>query len=334
MRYPVRGRSALSVLAFLSASALMAPAHAADQVTAGDLAHQVVPVIASNIADVYPFPDLGAQYARRVTKALAQGRYNGLSGVELATALDADLQSVHPDKHLAVRYSHRGHMQASGDANDIPNQRKERHDSNFGFTSVQVDPSTSTTYVKSGGPWWPEQETFAIAAGAMAVASQSDNVIIDLRNNGGGSGVIGRFLASYFLDTGDERFYLDGFGRTSAQKVQEWTYAYVPGQRMPHARLIILVNRNTASASEGFAYAMQQMHRATIVGETTAGAGIATGAVPLAGDLVFYLPSKMVVGPNTTKGWEGTGVIPDVPVGDRDARKVAEELIRPARAAG
>jgi hypothetical protein len=138
---------------------------------------------------------------------------------------------------------------------------------------------------------------------------------------------MGRFLASYFYDAGNEQFYLNGFYKDRTKDVQEWTYSYVPGKRNPGAKVYILVGRGTGSAAEGFAYAMQKLHRATIVGDTTAGAGIAGTYAPLDNNLVVFLPFKMVVGPYTNTGWEGTGVIPDSLTGQTDALAAVRQMI-------
>ena len=143
-----------------------------------------------------------------------------------------------------------------------------------------------------------------------------------MRDNPGGSGTVGRLFGSYFYPAGDEEFYLNGFHKDRSTDEQEWTYVYVPGRRIPDAKLYILVNAHTASAAEGFAYAMQKLKRATIIGQTTAGAGIAGEFVELGHGLRMFLPVKMVVAPHTQQGWEGTGVVPDVataPGGERDA---------------
>lgn len=320
-------------IALLAACALSMPAAAQQAEPPQDLAASVVPQVAAQLKDRYPFPDLAEKYARKLRGELARGSYKGLAGRELAKAVNADLQSVHKDLHLGVHYSHALFLQASAETGggesqeDAEHQKEERRLANFGFTNVEIDPAHSTAYIKSRGPWWNERETFDTAAGALALAAQSRNVIIDVRDNGGGAGEIGRFLASYFFGDGDERFYLNGFGRDRTQDQQEWTYPYVPGRRLPGARLFILVNARTASASEGFAFAMQKMGRATIVGDTTAGAGIAGSLMPLRDDLVLFLPVKMVVAPHSMTGWEGTGVVPDVPASGRDAREVAQGLI-------
>jgi hypothetical protein len=138
---------------------------------------------------------------------------------------------------------------------------------------------------------------------------------------------MGRFLASYFYDPGNEQYYLNGFYKDRKHDEQEWTYAYTPGKHMRDAKVYILVGRGTGSASEGFAYAMQKLKRATLVGDTTAGAGIAGTFVALKSNLVVFTPFKMVVGPNSNVGWEGTGVIPEIETGKDDALIATRRLI-------
>lgn len=174
-----------------------------------DLADRVVPVIEAKIAARYPFPDIADRYVAALAKALKAGRYNGLTGKELAKALNADIQGVHKDLHLGIHSSHALFLQATAETggplspNEKERERLERHEANFGFTSVEVDPRSDTAYIKSAGPWWPEKETFEIAAGTMAIASEAHNIIIDVRGNPGGSGAVGQFLASYFYEPGE-----------------------------------------------------------------------------------------------------------------------------------
>ncbi|KQM74837.1 hypothetical protein ASE74_02330 [Pedobacter sp. Leaf216] len=125
----------------------------------------------------------------------------------------------------------------------------------------------------------------------MNTAAYSQYVIIDVRANGGGILQMGRFLASYFFAAGDEKFYLNGFYKDRTHDEQEWTYSFVPGRRNVNGKVFILISPNTGSAAEGFAYAMQKMHRATIIGEASAGAGIAGSYIPLKNNLVAFFIS-------------------------------------------
>ena len=284
----------------------------------------IVLVIGNNLRDNYPFVDISAKYVADLEQKMAAGRYHNLSEDELAQRVNEDLQKVHIDRHLHVYKN-----VVSGQQNSAPAVSWEvaLKEINYGFQGVDLDRITSTAYVNVPGPMYAVQETFEMAASAMNMSAHSKYVIIDLRENPGGSGHICRFMASYFYNVGDEKYYLYGFHKNKAQDEQEWTYSFVPGKRNPDAKLYILTSRHTASASEGMAYGLQKLGRAVIVGDTTAGAGIAGSDIEIKGALRMFLPVKMIVQPHSTIGWEGTGVYPDVLADKEDALVKTKQLI-------
>jgi len=293
--------------------------------------HEIVTKLADRLVNVYPFPEISAKYKEDLLKNEAAGHYNNLTEQELAAKLTADMRKTHKDVHLRVSRNEatyksmtepRSRRGGNRGADDNSDQR-----ANYGFKRVEVDGATSTAYVEIPGPFLGSQEAFEMAAASMNMCAYSKYVILDVRHNPGGTGQMGRFLASYFYNPGREQFYLNGFYKDRKRDEQEWTYAYTPGKHMPDAKVYILTGRGTGSASEGFAYAMQKLKRATIVGDTSAGAGIAGGNVALKNNLVAFVPIKMVVGPNDNVGWEGIGVIPDVQTGKEDALAATRKLI-------
>lgn len=316
-------------LRYMGCAALLLPfcSLQAQTVSNTDASH-VVHTLSEKLTEGYPFPEISAQYKATLEKNEAAGRYFNLTEDALASKLTADLQATHKDVHLHVwkdANSYKPHPVVHNDNEDEQLMTDRR--GGYGYQQVTLDGATSTAYINIPGGFKSSQEAFEMAASAMGMAAYSKHVIIDLRHNGGGSGQMGRFLASYFYSGGNEQFYLNGFHKDRSTDEQEWTYAFVPGHRMPDAKLYILVDHNTASASEGFAYAMQQLHRGTIVGDTTAGAGIAGSMNHLGSNLVAFLPVKMVTAPHSTVGWEGTGVIPDVTSKGPDALEAAKRLI-------
>jgi C-terminal processing protease CtpA/Prc len=286
-------------------------------------AHEVVTKLGDRLVAVYPFPEISAKYKEALTKFEADGHYKNLTEQELAAKLTADLRVTHKDVHLRVSRSVNTGQRRGGGAPQVNTDAK----SNYGFKKVEIDGATSTAYVEIPGPFLVSQEAFEIAAACMNMSAYSKYIILDVRHNPGGSGQMGRFLASYFFTPGREQFYLNGFYKDRKRDEQEWTYAYTPGKHMPDAKVYILTGRGTGSASEGFAYAMQKLKRATIVGDTSAGAGIAGGNVQLGHNLQAFVPVKMVVGPNDNVGWEGIGVIPEVLTGKEDALLATRKLI-------
>ncbi len=93
-----------------------------------------------------------------------------------------------------------------------------------------------------------------------------NGLVIDLRNNGGGSLLEATTMTGLFIDQGPVVQVRDNQKRVDLQEDNE------PGMAWD-GPLVVLVNRYSASASEIFAAAMQDYGRALIVGEPTFGKG-------------------------------------------------------------
>jgi carboxyl-terminal processing protease len=101
-----------------------------------------------------------------------------------------------------------------------------------------------------------------------------DGILIDLRNNGGGSLVEATELTGLFIDTGPVVQVRDGRGRVQVEADQSRGIVY-------SGPLAVLVNRASASASEIFAAAIQDYGRGIVIGETTFGKGTVQQLVDL-----------------------------------------------------
>ena len=98
------------------------------------------------------------------------------------------------------------------------------------------------------------------------IEEQVDGIIIDLRQNGGGSLYEATQLTGLFIDQGPVVQIHTLNGRVEQQKDTDGVTFY-------DGPLTVLVDRYSASASEIFAAAMQDYGRAVIVGEQTFGKG-------------------------------------------------------------
>lgn len=91
-------------------------------------------------------------------------------------------------------------------------------------------------------------------------------IVMDLRNNGGGSLLEATTLTGLFIDRGPVVQVRNGSGRISTEEDTD------PGMAW-EGPLAVLVNRYSASASEIFAAAIQDYDRGIIIGEPTFGKG-------------------------------------------------------------
>lgn len=105
-------------------------------------------------------------------------------------------------------------------------------------------------------------------------------IVVDLRNNGGGSLLEATTLTGLFIDEGPVVQVRNSTGRISTEEDTD------PGMAWD-GPMAVLVNRYSASASEIFAAAIQDYGRGLVIGETTFGKGTVQSLL----DLDDYAPS-------------------------------------------
>ncbi len=130
-----------------------------------------------------------------------------------------------------------------------------------------------------------------------------DGIVIDLRNNGGGSLVEANQLTGLFIEKGPTVQVRYSNGKIEKHQDRNPMLIYA-------GPMAVLVNRVSASASEIFAGAMQDYQRALIVGSQTYGKGTVQSLVNISEGQIKYTQSKFyrVTGDSTQK----RGVIPDI----------------------
>jgi len=101
-----------------------------------------------------------------------------------------------------------------------------------------------------------------------------DGLVIDLRGNGGGSLSEATELTGLFIETGPVVQVKDASGHIGMERDIDPGIAY-------SGPLAVLVDRQSASASEIFAGAIQDYHRGIVVGEPTFGKGTVQNLVDL-----------------------------------------------------
>jgi len=122
--------------------------------------------------------------------------------------------------------------------------------------------------------------------------SKLDGLIIDLRNNGGGllNQAVG--MADMFLDKNE--IVVSHRGRSSPER----RYYAVRGNQGIEVPLIVLVNGQSASASEIVSGAIQDHDRGLIVGEVSFGKGLVQTQFPLSEDTALLLTTARYYTPS------------------------------------
>ncbi len=143
-------------------------------------------------------------------------------------------------------------------------------------------------------------------------------VILDLRNNGGGDFDAAVSIADLFLGTSEVVSIKDARGHETVHN------ANPGGDTSP---MVVLVNRNSASASEILAGALQDNGRSILVGEKTFGKGLVQTVYPLADGGALKLTTQKYFTPNGTDINE-IGINPDIVVQNADTGEQDLQLER------
>ncbi len=147
---------------------------------------------------------------------------------------------------------------------------------------------------------------------------QVKGVILDLRDNGGGDFDASVKIADLFLGDSEVVSIKDAQQRETVHK------AYAGATAIP---MIVLVNKNSASASEILAGALQDNERAVLVGEKTFGKGLVQTVYPLADGGALKLTTQKYFTPDGTDINE-IGINPDIVVQNADTGEVDLQLER------
>ena len=277
---------------------------------------QVIDGVLRHLQAGYIFPDKAAEMARAVREHARSGRYDRLERAQAFTrTLTQDLQAVSRDRHLEVVYFQGAVPDELPDAEPTPNERRARaalgQRVNYGFERVErLDGNVGYLEIRSFN--FTASMVDSTLAAAMRFLANTDALIIDVRRNGGGEPEMVAAVCSYLLPPNR---LINKFYWRPQHRWDEFRTSSVSGRHYGTTRPVyVLTSEGTFSGAEEFAYDLQTQRRGEVVGDTTGGGAHPGGMRRVAEHFGVWLPSGRAVNPVTGKNWEGTGVLPDVPV--------------------
>jgi hypothetical protein len=317
-------------------------------------ARQTAVRLAGMLEETYVFPDVAKLYGKALRERAAAGAYDRLgSAGAVADRLTADLRSVSPDNHLRV-------IVGRADPGGGPRRVVVREPAQPGAApprgpaSLQrPEPIEQPRWIAPGiayirfniFPGVPD----VVEATRRFMADHADakTIIFDIRTHRGGGLAEMDAIFPYLFERPTVLVRMDT--RASVERAEGSpigdlaTLRLVPTEAdvvrrehfaTPHpretrlfgAKVFVLTSNVTGSAAEHFALSLKRTGRATLIGQPTGGAGH-YGRIQAVNDTFsVFVPVGRTFDPDTGKGWEGSGVAPDVLVPAEQA--LVEALVR------
>jgi hypothetical protein len=259
-----------------------------------------------------------ARIANELTAAADAGAFDRLSDPrDLAWELTRRLSPE--DRHFAISWA----PPEAGQQRLLPPPAPDLSRVNQGFVEARV---------LAGGVGYVKVDQFApidsracpavaAADAALAFVAGAPSLIIDLRDNGGGSpSMVGYLVAQFVAEP--ERIANRFRSRRGPDRLELSPVALTHAPRVD-VPLFILVSGRTGSAAEALAYTLQAAGRAVVVGERTGGAANPGSIHRTADGFRIFISGGTPVNPITAANWEGVGVAPDIAVPQSDALRAA-----------
>jgi len=265
----------------------------------------------------YVYPEVAKKMAAALRAHAAAGKYDNMTDAGFfALRLTEDLREVCHDKHL--------HVDVGADSRRMREREDPRRSARENYGFVRAERMSGNVGFLKLNSFHPSKQAQEIAAAGLAFLANCDALIFDLRDNGGGSPEMIKFISSYLFDrpTHLNSFYY----RPTNTTTETWTMADIPGKRFGEdLPVYVLTSGFTFSGAEEFTYNLKNLKRATIVGETTGGGAHPVTIRPINEQFHLMLPHGRAINPITKTNWEGVGVIPHVKTAADQALEVAHQ---------
>ena len=290
--------------------------------------NELIQSITDSLSKHYIFPEKAVIISNYLESQLKKNSYNALldKPERLAEQIMQDIKVVHHDPHMRIKFDPGFVPQEIYKPTPENNERVKKYwkENNYTFKKVEILPGNIgylpfdlfTDDIEAAKP--------TIKAALIFIAN-TRALIIDLRNNMGGSPQMVSQLESYFFK--EKTHMNDLINRTN----MDTTFLYADPAKADGVYLsmpvYILTGQHTFSGAEDFSYAMQTAKRAIVVGETTGGGAHPQMPFSVGQHFIVFIPFARSINPVTKTDWEGTGVMPNVKATANKASIKAQELI-------
>ena len=276
----------------------------------------------------YIFPEKAESIAAYLQSQLKNNAYTSLlsNPEKLAEQIERDINMIHRDPHMRIKFDPAFVPQKiyKPAPEDIERVKKYWKENNYMFKKVEIL-AGNIGYLPFDLFVEDIEAAKPTITAALKFLGNTTALIIDLRDNMGGSPEMVSQIESYFFK---EKTHMNDLINRSNM---DTTFLYADPAKSDSFNLFmpvyILTSEHSFPGAEDFSYAMQIAKRAIVVGETTGGGAHPQMPFSVGQGFVVFIPFARSVNPVTKTDWEGTGVIPDVKTTANDAFTKAQELI-------
>ena len=279
-----------------------------------------------NLQKNYVRPDVAQEMTDALFAHESHGDDDGATdGTAFAALLSGQMREVSHDRHLRVTYS-LTQVQTTNHRDEptleqIARYRSDMERTNCTFEKVEILPH-NIGYVKLNSLPHPSVCGAKVAA-VMKSLNRVDEIIFDVRDNGGGFPPMVTTVISYLFD---HPTHVNDMYAPRTDLTQHYWTEPMPGNRLANKPAYVLTSASTFSGAEEFSYDLKMLKRATLIGETTGGGAHPASRHRIDDHFAIDVPFARPINPISKTDWEGTGVEPDVKVKAAGALATAEKL--------
>lgn len=261
----------------------------------------------------YVFEDDATAVSAFLNNNFKNGKYKSVNDTQkFIDLIVSDIRSINNDQHLDI-YFLSNKKRSQGSKTTLPTSLLEERGAknNYGIKEIKVlDGNIGYLNISnfSLSDYFDEaKKTFK---SSMNFVGNTDALILDMRNNPGGSNDLTIFLLSYFFSKENKHLW-DVFDKPSNKTTKYYTDT-IKQNKYVDKPVFILLNSNSFSAPEAFAYSLKHYGKAKVIGEKSYGGAHPTLVFKIDEEFSVQIPTSRIINPITNTDWEQKGVIPDI----------------------
>ena len=274
--------------------------------------------LVSSFENEYLWKEKGKQIAKKLDSKIKNGDYSNINDADIfVETLNRDLYQLSNDLHLTVDLY-----------NPKPSNSKKTPSSKEKPVIHKEDLSNGIYYLKFDSFPRLNKAFKKEIDSLMSSLVNSSTIIIDLRDNSGGSDETVNHIIGYFFE---EKKKLATSYQWNTSPKEIWTIPKVQSKKLSNVKLIILTSQSTFSAAEIFTQRLQGHNRATVIGEQTPGGAHRTSTYLMNDIFLLNWPYEQSKHAKDEQNIEAVGVIPDYLTHYDKAKKVAVKFAKKGR---